>query len=176
MAQDRDGATAPSIVGGFIVYDVPSDRPDLLAAVGRVALRHAHLDHEMKLTIKTLAGVTAREAFDATEFEGSSALRERVRKLARNSLGEGAPLIKLQALLKRCQDVTRRRNELIHAIWCRDVDTDSPGVFRGDSHAPLPTVEELDQLANGIRSLYQELSDARLTGYVAEALLGKAPG
>ena len=61
--------------------------PDVLQAVGRIALRHSQLDHMLKLTIKSLSGITVQQALHATAFEGSTVLRERIRKLARKTLG-----------------------------------------------------------------------------------------
>jgi len=82
----------------MITFHVPTDK-DLLAAFGEVALRHEHLNHILRMTIKTLARLEVGEALDATAYDGSRQLRERIRKLARQSLGEGQPLLKLQALL-----------------------------------------------------------------------------
>jgi hypothetical protein len=43
---------------------LPSDTK-LVAAFGRVALAHAHLDHVIRMTLKTLTGVSMQEAWDA---------------------------------------------------------------------------------------------------------------
>lgn len=83
-------------------FHVPQDR-DLLAEIGEVALRHEHLNHILRMTIKTLARLDANEALDATAYDSSSQLRDRIRKLARQRLGEGEPLLKLQALHREAQ-------------------------------------------------------------------------
>lgn len=78
----------------MMMFHVPSDK-DLLAAIGEVALRHEHLNHILRMTIKTLARLDIDEALDATAYDSSSQLRERIKKLARQRLGEGEPLLKL---------------------------------------------------------------------------------
>ena len=78
----------------MLMFFVPDDR-GLLAALGKVTLRHEHLNHILKMTIKSLAGLTPQEAIDATQYEGSRTLRERIQNFARQKLGEGEPLLKL---------------------------------------------------------------------------------
>jgi hypothetical protein len=75
----------------FIYADVLDD-PDLLRALATVGIRHTHLDHMLRMTIKTLTNVTPREALDATSVTGSAALRKRIWKLAKARLGDG-PLL-----------------------------------------------------------------------------------
>ncbi len=41
----------------MITFHVPGDK-ELLAAFGEVALVHEHLNHILRMTIKTLAGLT----------------------------------------------------------------------------------------------------------------------
>jgi hypothetical protein len=82
----------------FIYPDVPED-PDLLRALATVGIRHTHLDHMLRMTIKTLTNVTPREALDATSVTGSAALRKRIWKLAKTRIGDGTALVRLEALL-----------------------------------------------------------------------------
>jgi hypothetical protein len=155
----------------FIVFHIP-DNPALLQAVGVVALRHAHLDHTLKMTIKTLTGVSVGEALAATEYESSSSLRDRIRRLAKRAIGDGTALVRLQALMTRCKSATEKRNELMHSIWGRELDGD-PQVRGSDGWRPLPTVEELETLARSIKSLTFELNNERLEGFLAEAMKSK---
>ncbi len=156
-------------MAAMITFHVPDDR-DLVAAFGEVTLRHEHLNHILRMTIKILAHLRPDEALDATAYDGSRQLRERIRKLARQRLGEGEPLLKLQALLERCKRATDRRNELIHGIWAKELDGEP--VRRGADHTwhPLPSVEELSSLANECRILTESINTARLDGFLSEAL------
>ncbi len=154
---------------GMMMFHIPEE-PDVLETVGAITLRHSHLDHILRMTIKTLGDVTIQQALDATTFEGSEALRRRIRKLAKQKLGEGEALIQLQALLERCRRVTVRRNELVHNIWARELDGD-PKV-RNPNHTwePVPTIDELNALSNELHSLTDELNKARLDGFLSEAI------
>ena len=147
------------------MFHVPNDQ-QLLAALGEVTLRHEHLNHILKMTIKSIAGLTPTEAIDATAYEGSSALRERIRKLARQRLGEGEALLKLQALMTRAGRLTEKRNDLTHGLWAQELDGD-PGVMGAPGELrPLPSVNELKQLAIEIEALTKELNHARLEGFL----------
>lgn len=139
-----------------MIFHVPSDK-DLLAAIGEVALRHEHLNHILRMTIKTLARLDVTEALDATAYDNSSQLRERIKKLARQRLGEGEPLLKLQALLERCKRATEKRNDLIHSVWGKELDGEPARKGSGDEWRPLPTATELHDLAESFSHLTSQL-------------------
>jgi hypothetical protein len=153
----------------MISFHIPQN-PDLLVTLGIVALKHANLDYILRMTIKTLGEVTVQQALDATAFESSRGLRDRVRKLAKQKLGEGNPLIQLQALLERCKRATEKRNDLIHNIWARELDGEPLRRTNDHDWKPLPTIEELNALSEELTALTNKLNDARLLGFLAEAL------
>jgi hypothetical protein len=153
----------------MITFHVPDDKT-LLAGFGEVALRHEHLSHILRMTIKTLARLRPQEALDATAYDGSRQLRERIRKLARRRLGESEALLKLEALLERCRRVTERRNELMHGIWAKELDGEPMRKGSDKKWYSLPTADELKALANEIWILSDELNTARLDGFLSAAL------
>lgn len=153
----------------MMMFHVPEDQ-ELLAAFGELTLRHEHLNHILRMTIKTLARLEVSEALDATAYDGSAQLRERIRKLARQRLGEGEALLKLQAIVEHCKRATDKRNELVHSVWAKELDGE-PG-RRGADHdwQPLPTTLQLKELSAGMLDLTKVLNQARLEGFLAEAL------
>ena len=155
-----------------MMFHVPNDK-DLLAAIGEVALRHEHLNHILRMTIKTLARLDVNEALDATAYDSSSQLRERIKTLARQRLGEGEPLLKLQALLERCKRATEKRNDLVHSVWGVELDGEPARKGSGDEWRPLPTAKELHDLAEGLSQLTSQLNESRLEGFLHEALTQK---
>lgn len=156
----------------FMTFHVPSDNA-LLAAIGEVALRNEHLNHILRMTIKTLGRLEIDEALDATAYDSSSQLREHIKKLARQRLGDGEPLLKLQALLERCKRATEKRNDLIHSVWGKELDGEPARKGAADDWRPLPTAAELHALAEEIMRLTGELNEARLVGFVHLALASK---
>lgn len=151
------------------MFHVPSD-VRLLAAFGEVALRHEHMNHILKMTIKSLTDVTPAEAIAATMFESSTQLRERVRKIARKRLGEGTALVKLQAIVANCKRLTEKRNELVHGLWARELDGEAHVRDAYGEERPLPTVEDLKDLARELEQLTNHLNFERLEGFLKTAL------
>lgn len=156
----------------MIMFHVPSDQA-LLAAFGEVALRHEHLSHILRMTIKTLAALEVDEALDATAFDSASLLRDRVRKLAKQRLGEGKALLQLQALVERCRRATEKRNDYVHSVWAQELDGEA--VRRGNNHQwlPIPSVPDLQTLSQELLALTQELNIARLEGFILDALTAR---
>ncbi|HWI37169.1 MAG TPA: hypothetical protein VNU64_12015 [Burkholderiales bacterium] len=160
----------------MVAHHVPTD-PALLAAVGEVAIRHEHLNHILRMTIKSLANVPVEVAQAATKYDGSRQLRDRARKLARKMLVEGPPLMQLQAILAHCERLSELRNELVHGLWAED----HPNA-EGTAHVrnafgqsrPIPTLEELNSLARQLEALSSSLNHARLYGWLKDAIEDRA--
>jgi hypothetical protein len=153
----------------MMMFHVPEDR-DLLAAYGELSLRHEHLTHILRMTIKTLANLEVTEALDATAYDGAAKLRDRIKAIARQRLGEGEALLKLQALMERCKRVSDKRNEFIHSVWGKELDGEPFRRTNDHSWQPIPTADELISLGKDILTLTEQLNEARLFGFMAEAL------
>ena len=66
----------------MITLSLPTDQA-LLTAIGKVAVRHGQLDYGLKLTIKSILGISIPEALAATDRKPSARLRELIVKEAR---------------------------------------------------------------------------------------------
>lgn len=154
----------------MIVFALPND-PTLLTTVGKVAIRHGQLDYCLRMTIKSIERLSVAETLDAAERHGSRELRLRVRKLAKQKLGDGPALIRLDALLTRCRRATERRNQLLHGLWAVNLE-DGREVFRHEGHTLLdvPQAAELEALADEFAMVASDLNEARLNGFLREAL------
>jgi len=160
------------ITGPRMVLHMPDDSAYLQAAA-KVSISHAALDHALKLCIKTLAGVTVEVALPALRRAGSRVLRERIGKLAKARLGEGVPLVELQAILSHCEDVTEERNRFTHGVIAvRDDGTTKMQTDTG-KWEELPTVAELESLAARIVDLVAHIHHERLNGFLDIALKAK---
>jgi hypothetical protein len=155
---------------GFIIYDEPHDAA-ILETVGRVAFRHGHLHYEMRLLLKSLTEVTVAEAMDATARDSFGSLCDRVRKLARQRLGEGPDLIRVQALIECAKRETQKRNDVIHSVCGRDIDgSDAVLLGEGGVLRPFPSVDEMTRWAATFAALASAIGNARQGGYIQAAL------
>ncbi|MGO8921122.1 MAG: hypothetical protein ACLQJR_34995 [Stellaceae bacterium] len=153
----------------MMLFNLPSD-PALLAALGKVAVRHGQLDYALRISVRSFVPISVKEALDATKRQGSAALRQRVRRLAKQRLGEGEALVRLDALLTRAAQATRRRNELLHGLWAAELDG-GPVVRHDDERwHGHPSVAELEALVSELTAVTNELIMARMDGFLKEAL------
>ena len=155
-----------------IRHQVPTDQA-LLAALGRVSIEHAFLDLVLRRTVKTLAGLSVKEADTALAYDGSATLRELVRRLSAVKLGKASPAhLKVRALLANCKAVTDWRNELIHHNWVGMDDTSAGLLMHADGMISLqPNADTVQSLADKIHTAAQQLNAARLRGgFIALAL------
>ena len=142
----------------------------LLAAIGKISIRHGQLDYSLKMTVRTLANLTIEEALDATDRQGSHELRERVRKLAKNRLGEGEALAKLDAILMRARRVSAMRNDLLHGLWGHELDGKPVMRAGGYEFKDPPSTADLEEMAIEIGKVAWDLTEARLDGFLKNAL------
>jgi len=146
----------------WIIPHMPADE-QLLAAVGRVSLRHGYLDLMLKRIVMQLAGLSLSEAESALQFESSSALRDLARKLSGRRFGRAAvATLKIKALLADCELATEQRNRLIHRDWALDTMFNQVMLmsFYRQEHWPVPDAHELNGLADSIYALARQCEDA----------------
>ena len=155
-----------------ITLKIPDD-PELLAAVGKVALRSSLLDLVMRMTIKVITGVSVEDTLRATARTPSRVLRARVRTLAKDRLGDGPSFLELEAILYLAEKAAEDRNKLMHSDWVLDEDGNPVIQDPLKGHLPVPTVKELDELADQIERVYLMLNHSRLRGSLRKALDGK---
>ncbi|MBZ0248089.1 MAG: hypothetical protein K8F93_00375 [Burkholderiales bacterium] len=163
----------------MVRFHIPDDQA-FLAAVGRVALGHAHLDHVLRLAIKTLAGTTVSEARLATAGYSSAALRDEVRVLGKKALGDGPAYVMLRSMLTTAKLLSKRRNDLMHGIFAQEIDTDAesnglifqePIVLNEElESAPPPTTVSLIDLAKSIENHVDALNGFRISGFRAHSI------
>jgi hypothetical protein len=142
----------------------------ILENFGILAIRHGQLDSMLKMLLKDLANISVEETLYANRYTNSSELRKRIQKIAKQRLGEGTPLLKLQALLGRADKLTDTRNEFIHSTWGHELDGEP--VVRDSNHnwQPAPNAETLNKLNQDIFNLINDIRAARFGGFLEESL------
>lgn len=163
----------------WITPYVPDDA-DLLAAIAEVTLRHSHLDHMLRMMVKSLTGVDVRTAISATKRIGSARLRDRVLRLAKKRLGDGTDFVRLEDILNRCAILTAKRNRLTHNIWAQQLSDPDVGkqMVQNDEleWEAIPTVDDIQAITGEIRAIQEEMNHARLHGWLRDALDRSATG
>lgn len=147
---------------------IPKDKT-YLTAFGRVAIAHSHLELVQRYLVRTLADIEMIDALDATESSRATDVRRRVGKLAKQRQFPEDILCRLDALLERAFCLSKERNQLLH----RAVQVDRNGAFvqKGTDQrwGPAPSCSELEDLAEKIRKLADEMNEKRLKGFIHRA-------
>lgn len=165
MSESRKGNTS------MVSLEIPTDA-ELLQAAGRVALAHGQIEHTLRMTVKSLSGLSVQEALDATDTMKVYELREKIKKLFKQKSCDESAKTKLDALLNKAKRLSDKRNGLIHRPWAKD--SQGQWVVKEEDHAwgQPPSIDELNQLAEDISETAVELNTARLCGFIKEALSG----
>jgi geranylgeranyl pyrophosphate synthase len=154
-----------------LVVDTPTD-PEFLEQFARASMLHAQLDNTLKMFVRSFDESTIEEALEYIGFQGAKRLRERVTKLAKEQLGEGEALTMILGFMKQCEEISDRRNNLLHSPIARE--RDGKAFFMrargGNTWVELPKPEELKALADETFKLQQEMNHERLGGVIALAL------
>ena len=106
---------------GKVVYQrfglaMPTD-PDLVMALGQLAIAHTQLELVLRYIIKTLSGLHLHEALDGTAEERMPDLRARIKHLFKDRKATATQKIKLNALLHKAKHLTEKRNDYLHAVF-----------------------------------------------------------
>jgi hypothetical protein len=154
-----------------LVVDTPDD-PEFLKQFARASMLHAHLDNTLKMFIRSFDGTSIEEALEYIGYQGAAKLRRRIEKLAREQL-EGEALTAILHFMTRCEDISERRNYLLHSPIARE----KYGIgFRmrarggGNTWVELPKPEMLEVLADETARLVEEMNFQRLSGVIGLAL------
>jgi hypothetical protein len=154
-----------------LVVDTPND-PEFLKQFARASMLHAHLDNILKMFLRSFDGTTIEQVLQYVGYQGARQLRARVTKLAREQLGESDALTMILGFMKRCEDISERRNELLHSPIARERDGKAflMRARGGGNWVELPKPEVLQALADETFKLVQEMNHERLSGRIGLAL------
>jgi hypothetical protein len=150
----------------MISMGLPKD-PAVIVAIGKLAIRQGQLDHGLKLTIRSIRGISVEQALAETKRKSPHQLRALVEEHARNRFGEAPNLVRIRELLRRARQATDHRNSVLDELWA----TESYGasIHASERHPlALPRVAELKAVADNLFSVVKELDHERHRGCLRE--------
>lgn len=100
-------------------FYVPDD--DILRELGRLQIRHSHLDHTLRLAIKRMLGISIDDPGYWNETRGmTAALRTHARELiAERYCDDEDMAATLYKVLDDAEEATTLRNRLLHSVWMK---------------------------------------------------------
>lgn len=144
-------------------FYVPDD--DILRELGRLQVRHSHLDHTLRLAIKRMLGISIDDPGYWTESSGMAAtLRLRARTLIAERYRDDDDMAgTLNKVLDDAETATTLRNRLLHSVWMKAPD-EVPVLHDRDSTLKihvgfrLPTVEEVASVSERVERIQRVLN------------------
>ena len=129
--------------------------------VGAIVIKHSQLDHVLRLCLKRIIGISVDDqAYGLlTDRVQSKPLRLLIKRAAtRSDMLSNEEREKLKRLLKRAEDATDIRNDLIHCLWARK---EKGPVERSENQRdpqPVPTMKELRAWAKNIDDIRNDIN------------------
>lgn len=144
-----------------VIYVHPSE--DVLRELGRVMVSHGHLEEARRIVFKRMLKTSVLDdAYDPTRRLRMRDLRDQVLKKAAEVLaGQPNALREFTAAVTESITLSDNRNLYAHGLWAREGAAE-PLIYDNKKvpHS-LPTVEQLLQLDQGLRSTTETVT--RLT-------------
>src|SRR5262249_52943721 len=144
--------------------------PELIAALGRLAVAHTHLELALRYTVKTLTGLSVQKGLDVTHRESMSKVRKRIRRLFVEKKATQQEIAKLDALLNESWRLSDIRNDYLHSAW--SVSEAGLPIIKLENHSwgPAPTAKQVEDAAKNLASLGAEINYERSDGFIFSAL------
>jgi hypothetical protein len=151
------------------------NKPELVEALGRLAMGHAHLEVVLKYTFKTLSRLSIREALDQMKKKRTAFVRKRIRRLFLEKNPEPEDIAQLEELLNEAKKLSGKRNDLLHSAW-----SESPAgqpIIKSEDHTwgLAPSKEEVDRITSEIVNLGNQINHERLHGFIQRVASKQLP-
>jgi len=151
------------------------NRPELLGALGRLAIAHTHLELILKYCVKTIAKQSVEEALDATEGNRISDLPIKIKQLFKERKPTALEKNSLDALLGCARRLSKKRNSYLHRAWSETPE--GLTVMKGEHYqwGPAPSDAEIEGVTSEIVALGERLNHERRHGFIQEVMQRQPP-
>ncbi len=151
------------------------NRPQLLEALGRLAIAHTHLERILRYTVKTLSGLAGPKSLDPTKRKPISELRKRIKKRFKKHHPTAAETYRLDELLEKTKLLSGKRNSYMHRAWSK-TEAGQIILHEEDFHlGTAPPEAAIERVASEIVALGKQINDARLHGFIHDVVQRHPP-
>jgi hypothetical protein len=152
-----------------------SNRPQLLEALGRLAMAHTHLERTLRYTVKTLSEVSGSKSLDPTKRKPISELRKRIKKRFKKHDPTAAETYRLDELLEKVKLLSGKRNSYMHRAWS-ETEAGQAILHEEDLHlGTAPPEAAIERVASEILALGKQINDARRHGFIHDVVQRQPP-
>jgi hypothetical protein len=149
--------------------NVPN-RPQLLEALGRLAVAHTHLELILRYTVKSLSGLSGSKSLDLTRRKSISDLRKRIKKRFKKHNPSAAEASRLDEILEKAKLLSGKRNSYMHRAWSETEAGQT--VLQGEDLelGAAPSEAVIERITSEILVLGRKINDARLHGFIHDVV------
>jgi hypothetical protein len=144
----------------------PPNRPELLQALGGLAIVHTHLEWILKYTVKTLSGVSGPKSLDPTKRKSISFLRKKVKRRFKKHHPSAAETSRLDELLEKAKLLSEKRNSYVHRAWSETPEGQAILLGEGLQSEAAPSEAAIERVASDLLALGKKINYARLHGFI----------
>jgi len=146
------------------------NRPQLLEALGRLAIAHTHLERILRYTVKTLSGLSGPESLNPTRRKPISDLRKRIKKRFKKHNPSAAETYRLDELLEKAKLLSGKRNSYMHRAWSKTEAGQAILLGEDLQLGAAPSEAVIERVASEILALGKQINDARLHGFIHDVV------
>ena len=150
-------------------------RPELHAALGRLAIAHTHLERILRYTVKTLSGLSGPKSLDPTKRKSISFLRKKVKRLFKKHNPSAAETSRLNELFEKAKLLSEQRHSYLHRAWSATPEGLAILLGEGLQSEAAPSEAAIDRVTSEILALAKKINYARLHGFIDEVVKRQPP-
>ena len=151
------------------------NRPQLLEALGRLAIAHTHLERILRYTVNTLSGNSGTRSLDPTRRKPISELRKKVKKRFKKHHPSVAETYRLDELLEKARLLSEQRNAYLHRAWSETQAGQALLIREGLQLEAAPSEDAVERVASEMLALGKKIDYARRYGFIHEVVQRQPP-
>lgn len=151
------------------------NRPELHAALGRLAMAHTHLEWILRYTVKTLSRLSGPKGLNPTKRKPISFLRKKIKRLFKQYKPSPAEKSRLDELLEKAKLLSQQRNAYLHRAWSETPEGQPILLGEGLQLQAAPSEAAIERVASDLLALGKKINHARLNGFIHDVMQRQPP-
>jgi hypothetical protein len=151
------------------------NRPQLLEALGHLAIAHTHLERILRYTVNTVSGTSGTKSLDPTRSKPISELRKKVKKRFKKHAPSAAETYRLDELLEKARLLSEKRNSYLHRAWSETQVGQALLIGEGLQVEAAPSEAAVERVASEMLALGKKIDYARRYGFIHEVVQQQPP-
>jgi hypothetical protein len=151
------------------------NQPQVLEALGHLAIAHMHLERILRYTVNTLSGTSGTKSLDPSRSKPIAELRKKVKKRFKKHHPSAAETYRLDELLEKARLLSEQRNAYLHRAWSETQAGQALLIGEGLQVEAAPSVAAVERVASEMLALGKKINYARRYGFIHDVVQRQPP-